>query len=263
MAQINYSRREIHVKLVYWGPGLSGKTTNLEVIHKKAPPSCRGDLTSISTEQDRTLFFDYMPLDLGKVAGLTTKIKLYTVPGQSYYGATRRLVLAGVDGVAFIADSQAHALEENQASLEDLGRSLGEQGLDIATIPLVIQWNKRDLPDAMPVDELERKLNRREAPSFEAVALTGEGVFPTLKKLAQVTLERLNREHFRGVQATATPATPSAPARPRIEEAPRRARPRRPSPRKAPPAVVPAAPVVGSVPRAYAPFCTAQLAPVQ
>ena len=219
MVQINFAKREINCKLVYYGPGLSGKTTNLEVVHKKAPASKKGELTSIATEGDRTLFFDYMPLELGKVGGMNTKFQLYTVPGQVYYNATRKLVLQGADGVVFVADSQPDKLEENLESLQNLEENLREQGLELAKLPFVIQWNKRDLPNAMSPEDLHAKINRFNAPTFEAVAVTGEGVFPTLKKLAQMVLEKLNQEY--GLQnkggagasgATARPGTASGPA---------------------------------------------------
>ncbi len=195
MVQINFAKREINCKLVYYGPGLSGKTTNLEVVHKKAPASKKGELTSIATEGDRTLFFDYMPLELGKVGGMNTKFQLYTVPGQVYYNATRKLVLQGADGVVFVADSQPDKMDENLESLQNLDDNLKEQGLDIRSIPLVLQWNKRDLPNVLPTDELDKKMNKFGAPTFEAVAVTGEGVFPTLRKLAQMVLEKLNKEY--------------------------------------------------------------------
>lgn len=226
MVQINFAKREINCKLVYYGPGLSGKTTNLEVVHKKAPASKKGELTSIATEGDRTLFFDYMPLELGKVGGMNTKFQLYTVPGQVYYNATRKLVLQGADGVVFVADSQGDKLEENIESFQNLEENLREQGLDPKTIPMVLQWNKRDLPGVMTVDELDKAINKYNAPTFEAVAVTGEGVFPTLKKLAQMVLEKLNKEY--GLQedrkgsaapaaATATASGPKAAA---VKEAP-------------------------------------------
>jgi signal recognition particle receptor subunit beta len=214
MVQINFAKREINCKLVYYGPGLSGKTTNLEVVHKKAPASKKGELTSIATEGDRTLFFDYMPLELGKVGGMNTKFQLYTVPGQVYYNATRKLVLQGADGVVFVADSQPDKMEENHESFANLEENLREQGLDPKTIPMVLQWNKRDLPNVHTVEELDKALNKYGAPTFEAVAVTGEGVFPTLKKLAQVVLEKLNKEY--GLQneggAPSAGPTSSAPA---------------------------------------------------
>ena len=191
MPQINVARREVLCKLVYYGPGLSGKTTNLEVIHKKAPVEKRGPLTNVATQGERTLFFDFMALDLGSVGGLKVKLQLYTVPGQAYYEATRRLVLQGVDGVVFVADSQADQQEANLESLRDLQEQLRGQGVELRALPHVLQWNKRDMPGALPIEELDEALNPCGAPSFEAVAVTGEGVFPTLRMLAQLVLEQL------------------------------------------------------------------------
>jgi len=194
MVQINFALREVNCKIVYYGPGLSGKTTNLEIIHAKAPGEHRGELTSIATEGDRTLFFDFLPLNLGTVAGMKTKFQLYTVPGQVFYNSTRKLVLQGVDGIVFVADSRSSKLEENIESLENLEENLREYGLSLETIPHVIQYNKRDLPDILPVEELEKHLNPYRAPYMEAAAVTGQGVFPTLKKLAGMVLENLNRQ---------------------------------------------------------------------
>ena len=191
MVQFNFFRREVNCKIVYYGPGLSGKTTNLEVVHKKTPNTNRGELTSIATEQDRTLFFDFMPIDLGTVAGMKTKLRLFTVPGQVFYNSTRKLVLQGADGVIFVADSQKHKQNENMESLKNLEENLREHGLEIKELPLVIQWNKRDMPTALPVAELERTINYLHVPTFEGVAVTGEGVFPTLKKCAALVLESL------------------------------------------------------------------------
>ena len=190
MVQINFAQKTVNVKIVYYGPGMSGKTTNLEVVHQRAPDHNRGELTSISTDGDRTLFFDYMPLDLGTVAGMRTCFQLYTVPGQVYYNSTRKLVLQGVDGVIFIADSSAAMLDQNIEALRNLEENLNEYGKSMATLPHVIQWNKRDLPDAMPVDECNRLMNSNGAPNFEAIANTGQGVFPTLKALASSVLNR-------------------------------------------------------------------------
>jgi len=194
MVQINFALKEVNCKLVYYGPGLSGKTTNLEVVHSKAPANNVGELTSIATEGDRTLFFDFLPLNLGPVAGMTTKFQIYTVPGQVYYNSTRKLVLQGADGIVFVADSRRGKMDENLESYSNLEENLREYGMDISTIPLVLQYNKRDLPDVYGVSELEEKLNKHKAPYFEAVAVTGEGVFPTLKKLSQMVLESLNRQ---------------------------------------------------------------------
>ena len=212
MVQINFALREVNCKIVFYGPGLSGKTTNLEIVHQKAPESNKGELTSIATEGDRTLFFDFMPLDLGTIAGMRTRFQLYTVPGQVYYNSTRKLVLQGVDGIVFVADSSAAKMEENLESLDNLRNNLAEYGKDIAEIPLVIQFNKRDLPDALSVDELNRRLNPWGVPTFEAVAVTGEGVFPTLKALSGLVLETLNRDQQRGGDARPSAVTPAAPA---------------------------------------------------
>ncbi len=194
MVQINFALKEVNCKLVYYGPGLSGKTTNLEVVHSKAPSTNVGDLTSIATEGDRTLFFDFLPLNLGPVAGMTTKFQIYTVPGQVYYNSTRKLVLQGADGIVFVADSRRGKMDENIESYSNLEENLREYGMDITTTPLVLQYNKRDLPDIYAVSELDEKLNKHNSPCFEAVAVTGEGVFSTLKKLSQMVLESLNRQ---------------------------------------------------------------------
>lgn len=239
MVQINFALKEVNCKVVYYGPGMSGKTTNLEVVHQKAPEENKGELTSISTDGDRTLFFDFMPLDLGNVAGMRTKFQLYTVPGQVYYNSTRKLVLQGVDGVIFIADSDADKLAENIESYENLIENLAEIHKDIRELPHVIQYNKRDHPNALPVAELDRQLNKYGVPAFEAVARSGEGVFPTLKSLAGLVLESIDRISQRPQQRPAVQRQAPAP-RPRqpersaeadeVEEAPaapaaRRARP--------------------------------------
>jgi len=194
MVQINFAQKTVNVKVVYYGPGMSGKTTNLEVVHQRAPDTNRGDLTSISTDGDRTLFFDYMPLDLGTVAGMRTCFQIYTVPGQVYYNSTRKLVLQGVDGVLFIADSAASMLDQNIESLRNLEENLNEYGKTLESLPHVLQWNKRDLPDAMSTEELGRHLNVYGAPTFEAVANSGQGVFPTLKALAALVLKNIMKE---------------------------------------------------------------------
>ncbi|HET6205042.1 MAG TPA: GTPase domain-containing protein [Planctomycetota bacterium] len=193
MVQINFALREVNCKIVYYGPGMSGKTTNLEVIHRRAPEGHRGELTSIATEGDRTLFFDFMPLDLGTIAGMKTKFQLYTVPGQVYYNSTRKLVLQGVDGVVFVADSSPAKMEENLQSFANLEENLREYGRELSDLAHVIQLNKRDLPDALPVAELNQRLNKYRATTYEAIAMTGEGVFPTLKALASAVLESINR----------------------------------------------------------------------
>ena len=195
MVQINFSLKEVNCKIVYYGPGLSGKTTNLEVVHQKAPQTSVGDLTSIATEGDRTLFFDFLPLNLGQVAGMKTKFQIYTVPGQVYYNSTRKLVLQGADGVVFVADSKRGKMDENIESLKNLEQNLKEHGLSFDTLPVVLQYNKRDLPEVYSVEELEQELNPGNFPHVEAVARSGEGVFPTLKKLAGMVLQSLNQQH--------------------------------------------------------------------
>ena len=192
MVQINFARKEINCKLVYYGPGVSGKTTNLEMVHLRTPEINKGELTSISTDGDRTLFFDFMPLDLGEIAGMKTKFHLYTVPGQVYYNSTRKLVLLGADGVIFVADSSRAKLQENRESLENLRENLAEMGKDLHNFPVVLQWNKRDLEDAMPVEELEQELNTMGAPTFEGIANKGDGVFETLKALSARVLASIN-----------------------------------------------------------------------
>lgn len=192
MVQINFARKEISCKIVFYGPGMSGKTTNLQVIHQKAPKESKGDLIAIATEGDRTLFFDFLPLDLGQVKGMNTKFQLYTVPGQVYYASTRKLVLQGADGVVFVADSQKKKLEENIEALKDLESSLKEYGIDMKNFPLVIQWNKRDLPDAADIPWLEEHINWTKAVTTEAVAARGDGVMQTLKVAARLVLDHIN-----------------------------------------------------------------------
>ena len=211
MVQINFAQKQVNAKVVYYGPGMSGKTTNLEVVHQRAPDQNKGDLTSISTDGDRTLFFDFMPLDLGTVAGMRTCFQIYTVPGQVYYNSTRKLVLQGVDGVVFVADSSAAMKEENFESLRNLEENLNEYGKSLATLPHVIQFNKRDLPDALPVDELNMLYNQHNAPFFEAIARSGQGVFPTLKALAARVLESIHQSSG-GARQAAAPAPVRTPA---------------------------------------------------
>ncbi len=208
MVQINFALKEVNCKIVYYGPGMSGKTTNLEIVHQKAPEENKGDLTSISTDGDRTLFFDFMPLDLGNIAGMRTKFQLYTVPGQVYYNSTRKLVLQGVDGVIFVADSDPEKMEENLESFRNLEENLREYGKELSDLPHVIQYNKRDLPNAMPVEEMDKKLNKYGVPTFEAVAVTGEGVFPTLKVLASMVLETINKIERPGAKQVKQPSVP-------------------------------------------------------
>jgi mutual gliding-motility protein MglA len=192
MSMINYASREINCKLVYYGPGLGGKTTNLEYVYNKVNPETRGKLISLATEQERTLFFDFLPVDLGSIRGFKTRFHLYTVPGQVYYNASRRLILKGVDGLVFVADSQAERMDANIAALENLYENLSDYGYDPAQLPVVLQWNKRDLPSAVPVDELRRQLNPMGLQEHEAVAVSGVGVFDTLKAVSKLVLKSLS-----------------------------------------------------------------------
>lgn len=218
MVQINFALKEINCKLVYYGPGRSGKTTNLEQVHQKAPEDSKGELVSINTETDRTLYFDFLPLNLGKVAGMTTKFQLYTVPGQVYYNATRKLVLQGVDGVVFVADSSPHMMDENIESLENMLENLKTNGIDTATIPIVLQLNKRDVDGALDKDFMIEKLKRGDWAIVEACAFKGEGVFPTLKKLAGMVISKLNDQDGYSKSAAAATATPApAAVAPKVE----------------------------------------------
>lgn len=196
MSLVNFTTREITCKIVYYGPGRSGKTTNLQYVYDRVPGNRRGRMVSLATESDRTLFFDFLPLELGKISGFTTRFQLYTVPGQVYYDATRKLVLHGADGVVFVADSQARQLDENIESLQNLQMNLLEQGVDIRTLPLVIQYNKQGLPPelVLPVDELDDVLNFRSVPSFPADALNGKGVFETLRAVSELVLRKLSED---------------------------------------------------------------------
>ncbi len=191
MSLINYSSREINCKIVYYGPGLCGKTTNLQHIYSRVPQETRGKMISLATEMDRTLFFDFLPLELGQIRGFRTRFHLYTVPGQVYYNASRKLILKGVDGLVFVADSQIDRFEANVESYMNMLDNLTEQDLAIEKIPFVMQYNKRDLPRVVPIDDLERELNPRKAPYFEAVALRGTGVFDTLKVACKLVLKTL------------------------------------------------------------------------
>ncbi len=193
MSFINYSSREINCKIVYYGPGLCGKTTNLQFIYRKTNPQARGKMISLATETDRTLFFDFLPISLGDIRGFKTRFHLYTVPGQVFYDASRKLILKGVDGVVFVADSQMERMEANTESFDNLRSNLREQGYDLDTLPLILQWNKRDLPNVVPVDEMEKALNPRSLPSFEAVAPEGIGIFETLKAIAKLVLIELRK----------------------------------------------------------------------
>ena len=193
MSLVNFTAREITCKIVYYGPGRSGKTTNLQYVYGRVPESRRGRMVSLATQTDRTLFFDFLPLELGTISGFTTKFQLYTVPGQSYYNATRKLVLQGADGVVFVGDSQARQLDENIESLQNLQSNLLEHGIDIRTVPVVMQYNKQDLPRELILTpaELDDALNFRNVPSFAADALHGQGVFETLKSISEQVLKKL------------------------------------------------------------------------
>ncbi len=194
MVVVSYSGREINAKIVYYGPGLSGKTTNLEKIYDSVPETNRGRMVSMKTQTDRTLFFDLLPLDLGDLQGMKTRLLLYTVPGQVYYNATRKLVLKGVDAVVFVADSAADKMAENRESFANLEMNLKAYGIDIKTIPLVLQYNKRDLPNAVPVADLNKELNRLNVPYFEAQAANGTGVFETLRGVSKLLLAKISKE---------------------------------------------------------------------
>jgi mutual gliding-motility protein MglA len=224
MSMINYASREINCKIVYYGPGLGGKTTNLEQVYARVAPDTRGKLISLSTETERTLFFDFLPVDLGTIRGFKTRFHLYTVPGQVYYNASRKLILRGVDGIVFVADSQAERMEANQEAMQNLYDNMAEYGYDLTRMPFVIQYNKRDLPNAVPVAELQSALNPgwevtdaprqrltpdpwragehlvsqlptgewvERAPAFEAVAISGDGVFDTLKAISKLVLKAM------------------------------------------------------------------------
>jgi mutual gliding-motility protein MglA len=193
MSFINYSSREINCKIVYYGPGLCGKTTNLQYIYDKTNPQAKGKMISLATETERTLFFDFLPLSLGEIRGFKTRFHLYTVPGQVFYDASRKLILKGVDGTVFVADSQVERMEANIESLENLRINLTEHGYDLDKIPYVVQYNKRDLPNAAPLAELKDLCNPTKVPDFEACAVTGQGVFDTLKAVAKLVLQELRK----------------------------------------------------------------------
>ena len=194
MSFINYSSREINCKIVYYGPGLCGKTTNLQYIYKRTSPDAKGKMISLATETERTLFFDFLPLSLGDIRGFKTRFHLYTVPGQVFYDASRKLILKGVDGVVFVADSQIERIDANIESFENLKTNLKEQGYDINNVPTVIQYNKRDLPNISPMEELRGALNPNGTVDYEAVATTGVGVFETLKAIAKLVLVELKKK---------------------------------------------------------------------
>ncbi len=224
MVFFNYSTMQMAAKVVYYGPGLCGKTTNLQYIYGHTATDSRGEMVSLETETDRTLFFDLLPIDVGSIAGFNTRIQLYTVPGQVIYNTTRKMVLKGVDCLVFVADSQRPMLSANVESLRNLEENLGEMGLSLETLPVVLQYNKRDLPDVLSVDELNRALNPRGWPHFEASAVTGQGVFETLKGVSKATLISLKK---RLTKMSDSPRPSAAPARPPTP-------PQRPAPTPAP-----------------------------
>ena len=193
MSFINYSSREINCKIVYYGPGLCGKTTNLQYIYNKTNPEAKGKMISLATETERTLFFDFLPLSLGEIRGFKTRFHLYTVPGQVFYDASRKLILKGVDGVVYVGDSQMERMEANIESLDNLRVNLQDQGYNLDKIPYVVQYNKRDLPNAAPMDQLRGVLNPTKVSEFEACATSGAGVFDTLKAVAKAVLTELKR----------------------------------------------------------------------
>ncbi len=229
MVFVNYTTMQVTAKIVYYGPGLCGKTTNLQWIHQKTAPGSRGDMVSLETETDRTLFFDLLPLDVGVIGGMKVRLQLYTVPGQVFYNATRRLVLKGVDGIVFVADSQEAAEEANLESLNNLKSNLAELGLWFDQIPIVLQYNKRDIRNILPVEKMQEALNPGGLPSFEAAALHGVGVFETLKAISRLALEAIRRKVAE--ETKKAPVPEAKPAR-----APRAA-----SESKAPAAATPAA----------------------
>jgi signal recognition particle receptor subunit beta len=223
MVFLNYTAMQMTAKIVYYGPGLCGKTTNLRCIHGKTAPRSRGEMVSLETEADRTLFFDLLPLDVGIIGGMKVRLQLYTVPGQVFYNATRRLVLKGVDGVVFVVDSQVPAAEPNEESLSNLRQNLEELGLEPKSVPIVFQYNKRDLRNILPVDKLQQSLNPGGAPAFEAAAVHGVGVFETLKEISRLSLASIRAKIAeqkksgvagieRRVQAAAAPAPPATAA---------------------------------------------------
>jgi mutual gliding-motility protein MglA len=192
MSMINYASREINCKIVYYGTGLGGKTTNLEYIYSRVNPETKGKMISLATETERTLFFDFLPIDLGEIRGFKTRFHLYTVPGQVYYNASRRLILKGVDGIVFVADSQATRAEANIESMHNLYENLETYGYDLQTIPFAIQYNKRDMLNILPTEELRAQINPMGVPDFEAVAIQGKGVFETLSTVSKLVVKSLS-----------------------------------------------------------------------
>jgi hypothetical protein len=221
MVVVSYSGREINAKVVYYGPGLSGKTTNLEKIYDSVPETNRGRMVSMKTQTDRTLFFDLLPLDLGELSGMKTRFLLYTVPGQVYYNATRKLVLKGVDAIVFVADSAPDKMAENRESLTNLETNLKAYGLDLRSIPWVIQFNKRDLPSAMTVEQMNQELNRYKVPVYEAQAANGVGVFETLRGVSKLLLSKISKdvvERDRGSLAASARVSSEVATKPAADE---------------------------------------------
>ena len=193
MVLFNYATKELTAKIVYYGPGLCGKTTNLQYIHENLPGKVKGKMLSLATKTDRTLFFDFLPLDLGEIRGMKTRVQLYTVPGQVFYNASRKLILKGVDGVIFVADSQPERMDANLETIDNLIDNLKEHGFDFASIPYILQLNKRDLPNVLPVDQLKSELQQKNEPVVEACAIDGTGIFDTLKEIAKLVLAELKK----------------------------------------------------------------------
>lgn len=230
MVFFNHATRQMTAKIVYYGPGLCGKTTNLNTIYAKTSQKARGEMVSLNTETDRTLFFDLLPMDVGVVGGFKCKLQLYTVPGQVFYNSTRKLVLKGVDGIVFVADSQTPMLDANKESLQNLVDNLRELGLDLGQIPMVFQWNKRDLKNVVPVDQLEAELNAKRLPSFQSVASDGTGVFETLRGITKLALSHIKQHHFQETGSHEAPEVPAAPALPPPPAAPSQHHPSQPTP---------------------------------
>lgn len=214
MVFFNHATRQMTAKIVYYGPGLCGKTTNLNTIYAKTTQKARGEMVSLNTETDRTLFFDLLPMDVGTIGGFKAKLQLYTVPGQVFYNSTRKLVLKGVDGIVFVADSQVPMLDANKESLQNLSDNLRELGLVIGDIPMVFQWNKRDLKNIVPIEQLEAELNLRRLPSFQSVASEGAGVFETLRGVTKLALGHIKSHHLGETPAQAEPVPPPPPPPP-------------------------------------------------